>query len=121
MRSHTSASRRASELSQASSLGLRLQSPWDPTCAAPGGGGTFAAAANSRRGSDAAGARSSPVMSHHLSRLHKKAMAAGTTPSSSLVQVIQSRKRTTFETFPHGFLIVVKAFLFAKHINFYKT
>jgi hypothetical protein len=90
MRSHTSASRRCSELSQASSLGgggLRMQSPWDPT-----------AAANSRRASDAAGARASPVMSHHLSRLHKKAVAAGTnTPSSSLVQVKKKEKeRTTF-------------------------
>jgi hypothetical protein len=87
MRSHTSASRRCSELSQASSLGgggLRMQSPWDPT----------AAANSSRRASDAAGARASPVMSHHLSRLHKKAVAAGTnTPSSSLVQVNKKREK----------------------------
>ncbi len=58
-----------------------MQSPWDPT----------AAANSSRRASDAAGARASPVMSHHLSRLHKKAVAAGTTPSSSLVQVNKKR------------------------------
>jgi hypothetical protein len=93
MRSHTSASRRCSELSQASSLGgggLRMQSPWDPTAAAN---------SSSRRASDAAGARASPVMSHHLSRLHKKAVAAGTnTPSSSLVQVKKGEERTTFGT-----------------------
>jgi hypothetical protein len=92
MRSHTSASRRCSELSQASSLGgcggLRMQSPWDPTAAAN---------SSSRRASDASGARASPVMSHHLSRLHKKAVAAGTTPSSSLVQVKKKKEeRTTF-------------------------
>ena len=39
---------------------------------------------SSRRSSEA-GARMSPVMSHHLSKLHKKALAAGTT--SSLAQV----------------------------------
>ena len=51
-----------------------LQSPaWDPI--SPG---------SSRRSSEA-GARMSPVMSHHLSKLHKKALAAGTT--SSLAQV----------------------------------
>ena len=48
-----------------------LQSPLDPGY-------------SSRRSSEA-GARMSPVMSHHLSKLHKKALAAGTT--SSLAQV----------------------------------
>ena len=90
MRSQTSASRRCSELSQASSLGLRqgMQSPWDPAASCYGGGG----GGSSRRGSDAAGARASPVMTHHLSRLHKKAVAAGTTVSSSLVQVRASKR-----------------------------
>merc|ERR1719270_1833878 len=76
MRSNTSASRRCSELSQMSSMSTarqNLQSPaWDPI--SPG---------SSRRSSEA-GARMSPVMSHHLSKLHKKALAAGTT--SSLAQ-----------------------------------
>ena len=52
-----------------------MQSPgWDPI--SPG---------SSRRSSEAGGARMSPVMSHHLTKLHKKALAAGTT--SSLAQV----------------------------------
>ena len=51
-----------------------LQSPLDPGY-------------SSRRSSEA-GARMSPVMSHHLSKLHKKALAAGTT--SSLAQVSKS-------------------------------
>ena len=51
-----------------------LQSPLDPGY-------------SSRRSSEA-GARMSPVMSHHLSKLHKKAIAAGTT--SSLAQVNDS-------------------------------
>jgi hypothetical protein len=57
-----------------------LQSPgWDPI--SPG---------SSRRSSEAGGsqgpgARMSPVMSHHLTKLHRKALAAGTT--SSLAQV----------------------------------
>lgn len=50
-----------------------LASPWDPI--SPG---------SSRRSSEA-GARMSPVMSHHLTKLHKKALVAGTT--SSLAQV----------------------------------
>ena len=50
-----------------------VSSPWDPI--SPG---------SSRRSSEA-GARMSPVMTHHLSKLHKKALAAGTT--SSLAQV----------------------------------
>merc|ERR550519_2176503 len=74
MRSNTSASRRCSELSQMSAMSGRqtMQSPWDPI--SPG---------SSRRSSEA-GARMSPVMSHHLTKLHKKALAAGTT--SSLAQ-----------------------------------
>ena len=55
----------------AASGGPGLQSPLDPGY-------------SSRRSSEA-GARMSPVMSHHLSKLHKKAIAAGTT--SSLAQV----------------------------------
>ena len=52
-----------------------LHSPgWDPI--SPG---------SSRRSSEA-GARMSPVMNHHLTKLHKKALAAGTT--SSLAQVL---------------------------------
>merc|ERR1719471_1417312 len=72
MRSNTSASRRCSEISQMSAVSARqnMQSPWDPI--SPG---------SSRRSSEA-GARMSPVMSHHLSKLHKKAL--GTT--SSLAQ-----------------------------------
>ena len=95
MRSNTSASRRCSELSQVGLINIdsytiqsltlfyfqmsamstrqNLQSPWDPI--SPG---------SSRRSSEA-GARMSPVMSHHLTKLHKKALAAGTT--SSLAQV----------------------------------
>merc|ERR1719210_3143619 len=77
MRSNTSASRRCSELSQMSAVSGRqaMQSPgWDPI--SPG---------SSRRSSEAGGgARMSPVMSHHLTKLHKKALAAGTT--SSLAQ-----------------------------------
>merc|ERR1719433_1694213 len=76
MRSNTSASRRCSELSQASAISTRqtMQSPWDPI--SPG---------SSRRSSEAgAGARMSPAVSHHLSKLHKKALAAGT--NSSLAQ-----------------------------------
>ena len=94
MRSNTSASRRCSEISQVSCYNLdsiitliinlnfqmsamsgrqNMQSPWDPI--SPG---------SSRRSSEA-GARMSPVMSHHLTKLHKKALAAGTT--SSLAQV----------------------------------
>ena len=97
MRSNTSASRRCSELSQVCSRKYRhspeqtdaipqmsamsgrqaMQSPaWDPI--SPG---------SSRRSSEA-GARMSPVMSHHLTKLHKKALAAGTT--SSLAQVSHS-------------------------------
>lgn len=76
MRSNTSASRRCSEISQMSTMSTgrqTMQSPgWDPI--SPG---------SSRRSSEA-GARSSPVMNHHLSKLHKKALAAGTT--SSLAQ-----------------------------------
>jgi len=76
MRSNTSASRRCSEISQMSAMSVGrqyMQSPgWDPI--SPG---------SSRRSSEA-GARSSPVMNHHLSKLHKKALAAGTT--SSLAQ-----------------------------------
>ena len=103
MRSNTSASRRCSELSQVklippfcinllSSVPISqtfflqmsavsgrqaMQSPgWDPI--SPG---------SSRRSSEAGGgARMSPVMSHHLTKLHKKALAAGTT--SSLAQVL---------------------------------
>ena len=105
MRSNTSTSRRCSELSQVklippfastfccrSSLFISqtfffyqmsavsgrqaMQSPaWDPI--SPG---------SSRRSSEAGGARMSPVMSHHLTKLHKKALAAGTT--SSLAQVL---------------------------------
>merc|ERR1719220_2500420 len=76
MRSNTSTSRRCSELSQMSAVSGRqaMQSPgWDPI--SPG---------SSRRSSEAGGARMSPVMSHHLTKLHKKALAAGTT--SSLAQ-----------------------------------
>merc|ERR1711892_1295382 len=56
MRSNTSASRRCSEISQMSAVSGRqnMQSPWDPI--SPG---------SSRRSSEA-GARMSPVMSHHL-------------------------------------------------------
>ena len=78
MRSNTSASRRCSELSQMSAMSARqtMQSPWDPI--SPG---------SSRRSSEAgAGARMSPAVSHHLSKLHKKALAAGT--NSSLAQVM---------------------------------
>ena len=76
MRSNTSASRRCSELSQMSAMSARqtMQSPWDPI--SPG---------SSRRSSEA-GARMSPVVSHHLTKLHKKALAAGT--NSSLAQVM---------------------------------
>ena len=52
-----------------------MQSPgWDPI-----------SAGSSRRSSEA-GARMSPVMSHHLTKLHKKALAAGTTSSLAQVQ-----------------------------------
>ena len=62
------------QMSSMSTARQNLQSPaWDPI--SPG---------SSRRSSEA-GARMSPVMSHHLSKLHKKALAAGTT--SSLAQV----------------------------------
>ena len=50
-------------------------SPWDPI--SPG---------SSRRSSEA-GARMSPVVSQHLSKLHKKALAAGT--NSTLAQVMR--------------------------------
>ena len=56
---------------------MSTMSPWDPI--SPG---------SSRRSSEAgagAGARMSPVVSHHLTKLHKKALAAGT--NSSLAQV----------------------------------
>ena len=89
MRSNTSASRRCSELSQVrpgqseavvndniSLSQMSTMSPWDPI--SPG---------SSRRSSEAgAGARMSPVVSHHLTKLHKKALAAGT--NSSLAQVM---------------------------------
>lgn len=80
MRSNTSASRRCSEISQMSAVSGRqnMQSPWDPI--SPG---------SSRRSSEA-GARMSPVMSHHLTKLHKKALAAGTTSS-----LAQSHSSTT--------------------------
>ena len=55
---------------------MSTMSPWDPI--SPG---------SSRRSSEAgAGARMSPAVSHHLSKLHKKALAAGT--NSSLAQVM---------------------------------
>ena len=93
MRSNTSASRRCSELSQVgpgqrpahcqalnhniSLSQMSTMSPWDPI--SPG---------SSRRSSEAgAGARMSPVVSQHLSKLHKKALAAGT--NSSLAQVMR--------------------------------
>ena len=78
-------------MSNASAVRQGMNSPWDPispgssrrSSEAGGGGGRVEAM---RVAEGPAAARGmSPVMSHHLSKLHKKAMAAGT--NSSLVQV----------------------------------
>ena len=67
-------------------------SPWDPISPGSSRRSSEAGARGAEQGAAAArvaaadhGARMSPLMSHHLSKLHKKAVAAGTT--SSLVQV----------------------------------
>ena len=69
----SAASRRGSEMSAMSAGSARQAGAgtpaWDPI--SPG---------SSRRSSEA-GARASPVMSHHLTKLHKKALAAGTNSS----------------------------------------
>ena len=70
---------------------MSTMSPWDPI--SPG---------SSRRSSEAgAGARMSPVVSHHLTKLHKKALAAGT--NSSLAQVMRNTIKSSGSTIWNNF------------------
>ena len=75
-----------------------LASPWDPI--SPG---------SSRRSSEA-GARMSPVMSHHLTKLHKKALVAGTTSSLAQVSTIDyvvMGSPLSYNTSPHQMTVVL--------------
>ena len=68
-----------------------MSSPWDPISPGSSRRSSEAGARGAEAGARVAdlrgdhGARMSPVMSHHLSKLHKKALVAGT--NSSLLQV----------------------------------